>query len=398
MPKIHVEFNDTAVEINVKAGASLREAVTAVIDAPEIKAVLQSAVKDEYFEAYRNDGSVNDDWNMRAAKAFIQYGPEGLEEWIVEESDDNVDSNLHQAMSDITNKSDISDLVDAAIDGLKDARRNKASEIRAMFDEVLNDTITDMLRASDTSKPLDLISSRDDVLLSYVPGVSGLSTEDITTQAIDSVHGVETVLLDERLIPFFKLINLSKDDFLAYCKEELDLDLTGRLVADGVSSYRIEDDARRAELWKTASWTVDGDRPPLITPAEAIEVLENATYGGVPCLTVKVPLKWFVERDWSQGMTIEPASLMDGKKQRTVAGQIGIHNFVNGSGHTITNEKTVVIPAGERSEFVVSEKTGYGFDKTYGFVGWALRAGRFQDTPAAPEQKIDEESLPDMRV
>lgn len=233
MPKIHVEFNDTAVEIDVKAGASLREAVTAVIDAPEIKAVLQSAVKDEYFEAYRNDGSVNDDWNMRAAKAFIQYGPEGLEEWIVEESDDNVDSNLHQAMSDITNKSEISDLVDAAIDGLKDARRNKASEIRAMFDEVLNDTITDMLRESDTSKPLDLISSRDDVLLSYVPGVSGLSTEDITTQAIDGVHGPDTVMLDERLIPFFKLINLSKEDFLTYCKQERDLDLTGRLVNEG---------------------------------------------------------------------------------------------------------------------------------------------------------------------
>ncbi|AOG03342.1 hypothetical protein [Bosea sp. RAC05] len=395
MPKIHVEFNDTTVDIEVKAGASLREAVTAVIDAPEITAVLQSAVKDEYFEAYSNDGSVNDDWNMRAAKAFIDHGLEGLEEWITEESDDNVDGRLHQAISAINDKPEISELIDAAIDGLKDARRNKASDIRAMFDELIDDTLADMLRASDKSKPLDLISARDDVLLSYVPGVSGLSTEDIHTNAIDSVHSAETVLLDERLIPFFKLINLAKDDFIAYCREQHGIDLTGRLVADGVSSYRVEDDARRAELWKTASWTVDSDRPALITPAEAFEVLENATYGGVPCLTVKVPLRWFIERDWSLGMTIEPHSLAKGSM---VAGQIGIHNFVNGSGHTITNENTVIIPAGDRQEFVVSEKTGYGFDSAYGFVGWALKAGRFQDVPAAPEQKIEDESVPDMRV
>ena len=396
MPKITVEFNENKFEIQVKAGASLRDAVTSVIDAPEIAAILEKEAKDSFFEAYRQDGTDNQDWNERAAKAFIEGGKEGLEEWIVTDNDDRVDAEVYDAVEEIKQKSDIAELVDAIIDGVKDARRNKTSEIRLMVEELLNDTLTDLVHGSDDSKPLDMISPRDKVLLSYVPGISGLTAEDIMTQAIDRVQGPTTVLLNERLIRFFTLINLSKSDFLRYCREEQGVDLTDRIVPNGASEYRVKEDAERAKLWREASWDVVVGQPALVSPADAYEIIENATYGGVASLTVKVPLKWFVERDWTQGMTIEPQAIVDNKKTRMVAGQIGIHDFVWGSGHTITNDKTVVIPPCNRDEFVVTEKHGCGFDPGR-FVGWALTAGKFIDTPAlAPEQKIEDEAHPGM--
>ena len=95
-------------------------------------------------------------------------------------------------------------------------------------------------------------------------------------------------------------------------------------------------------------------------------------------------------------MTIEPQAIVDNKKTRMVAGQIGIHDFVWGSGHTITNSKAIVIPPCSRDEFVVTQQHGYGFDPDR-FVGWALAAGKFTDTPApSPEQKIEDEAHPGM--
>lgn len=214
------------------------------------------------------------------------------------------------------------------------------------------------------------------ILISYVPGLAGRSVEDCMTRHSDCVSSAETIYCTEPLQSFFSLVNVSKRDWLAWYKAEKDVQL------DEPYNDR-SDEVRRAASWKEASWPVRlPDEPcipppalwgaletePLLSLAEIYAVLDNATYESTPCLTIAVSEEALRRHDFSQPPIVTPVSWSDGGTIRSTAGFVGLHNFVNGSGHVETLSKPVAIPAGIE-DWIASEGTGEGFDSVYGMVG-----------------------------
>lgn len=230
-------------------------------------------------------------------------------------------------------------------------------------------------------RALDARTDGGRILISYVPGLAGRSVEDCMTRHSDCVSSAETIYCTEPLQAFLSLVNISKRDWLAWYKAEKDVQL------DEPYNDR-SDEIRRAASWKEASWPVHvPDEPcipppalwgaletePLLSLNEIYAILDNATYESTPCLTIAVSEEALRSHDFSQPAIIAPVTWNDSGTARTTAGFIGLHNFVNGSGHVETLTKPVAVPAGIEN-WIPSEATGYGFDSVYGMVGGFYQA------------------------
>lgn len=214
------------------------------------------------------------------------------------------------------------------------------------------------------------------ILISYVPGLGNLGVEDYMTTHSDCVSSAETIFCTEAVQAFFALVNVSKRDWLSWYKAEKDVQLDEPRNDD---FYEIP----RAKSWKDGNWPVTfPDEPcippaalwgaletiPILSPAEICTVLDNATYGGVPCLTISVSEDVLKRHDFSKPAIIEPVTWKDGGKERVTAGFIGIHDFVNGSGYIEQSTKSITIPAGI-DDWIAPESVGYGLDQVHGIVG-----------------------------
>lgn len=232
------------------------------------------------------------------------------------------------------------------------------------------------MRRSLIERAIDSRTAGGRILISSVPGLAGRSVEDCMTRHSDCVSSAETVYCTEPLQAFFGLVNVSKRDWLAWYKTEKDVQL------DEPYNDR-SDEIRRAASWKEASWPVRFPDEPCIPPSalwgaletepllslnEIYAILDNATYESTPCLTIAVSEETLRKHDFSQPAIVTPVTWNDSGTIRTTAGFVGLHNFVNGSGHVETLSRAVDIPAGIEN-WVASEATGYGFDSVYGMVG-----------------------------
>lgn len=230
-------------------------------------------------------------------------------------------------------------------------------------------------------RALDTRTDGGRILISYVPGLAGRSVEDCMTRHSDCVSSAETVYCTEPLQAFFSLVNVSKRDWLAWYKAQKDVQL------DEPYNDR-SDEVRRAASWTEASWPVNfPDEPcipppalwgaletePLLSLDEIYAILDNATYESTPCLTIAVTEEALRKHDFSQPAIVTPVTWKDSGTIRTTAGFVGLHNFVNGSGHVETLSKAVAVPAGVE-HWIAPEATGYGFDSVYGMVGGYYQA------------------------
>ncbi len=376
---------DIEAEIDIRKGASLSEAVSQALDNKAVRELIVQTVEKYARDVFDNDGEPSSDWLEKCAQAFILGGRDAVEDHIRAsfEHPSAVDHAAGEARGDST----IEELVDDLVDGLRGVRREKSSAIRDAIWARMDEVLEEELAAKDTSVPLDAIGKDDHVRLTYVPGMNGLSPEDVMIKAVDRVCSAETVILDERLIPLFVMANVDRDAFVDFVREDKGIDLTQAGFDESWSDYRRAEEEARAASWRDATWTTDPDKPELVSKEDLFLILGESSYGGVPSLTISVPLKQFIERDWSLPLVIEPATIRDSGKTRTVTGQLGLHDFVWGSGYTITNSSPITIPPDSLKDWCVSEKTGHGFDKVYDMVGWAYRAG-VKDGEPAPEAEL----------
>ncbi|BCB21920.1 hypothetical protein [Bosea sp. ANAM02] len=376
---------DIEAEIDIRKGASLSEAVSQALDNKAVRELIGQTVEKYARDVFDNDGEPSSDWLEKCAQAFILGGRDAVEDHIRAsfEHPSAVDHAAEEARGDPA----IEELVDDLVDGLRGVRREKSSAIRDAIWARMDEVLEEELAAKDTSVPLDAIGKNDHVRLTYVPGMNGLSPEDVMIKAVDRVCSAETVILDERLIPLFVMANVDRDAFVDFVREDKGIDLTQAGFDESWSDYRRAEEEARAASWRDATWTTDPDKPELVSKEDLFLILGESSYGGVPSLTISVPLKQFIERDWSLPLVIEPATIRDSGKMRTVAGQLGLHDFVWGSGYTITNSSPITIPPDSLKDWCVSEKTGHGFDKVYDMVGWAYRAG-VKDGEPAPEAEL----------
>ena len=376
---------DIEAEIDIRKGASLSEAVSQALDNKAVRELIGQTVEKYARDVFDNDGEPSSDWLEKCAQAFILGGRDAVEDHIRAsfEHPSAVDHAAGEARGDST----IEELVDDLVDGLRGVRREKSSAIRDAIWARMDEVLEEELAAKDTSVPLDAIGKDDHVRLTYVPGMNGLSPEDVMIKAVDRVCSAETVILDERLIPLFVMANVDRDAFVDFVREDKGIDLTQAGFDESWSDYRRAEEEARAASWRDATWTTDPDKPGLVSKEDLFLIPGESSYGGVPSPTISGPPKQVIERDRSPPLRIEPATIRDSGKTRTVAGQLGLHDFVWGSGYTITNSSPITIPPDSLKDWCVSEKTGHGFDKVYDMVGWAYRAG-VKDGEPAPEAEL----------
>ena len=230
-------------------------------------------------------------------------------------------------------------------DGPKDAC---VEAICAAFPEAdpeeIADAVADALRSSVCDELAELpspdwrraIPASARAEMSWIPGLAEAGSIDdlYVTHWNRSRPGVDTVVPDESFARFLRLINMSSDEFLATAIDLRDDDLRKGpdLPPSPNDSYDIRQRRAYAEIWRTFHVAKDLDRPALLSPKEVVDIVENASYGGVPVFVCRVPLKDFLSRD-----PAKPATFSGG-------GFVGLHDFLNGSGHIEQPRHPLTIP------------------------------------------------------
>jgi hypothetical protein len=257
------------------------------------------------------------------------------------------------------------------------------------FEEAIKEDALDALRDADETSPLEQLDRALDLGITYVAGLEGgLSIDDIrVTNAYDNVVGALTVKADENFASFLRFVNLSSDDYLAAVRDAYGVDLRTFGGGQGLSEMHSRLAADNAKAWQGFCVEADPSRPALVSAEQAIELLDNASYGGVPVAYAYVQPAAFV-RLWD-------AEDLDGKQvELTPSGSgkavlVGLWDYANGSGHTVDGKGPVRLPMDRRSWHVDGVR-GYGIDRSCGLANGHFRCSVAAVTvepdldPAAP--------------
>jgi len=150
----------------------------------------------------------------------------------------------------------------------------------------------------------------------------------------------------EALARFLRWINIGTDDLLAAVRESRPAEY-GTLVSH-LGAFHVERDT---------------SRPSLVSPTQAIEIMENAVHNCVPIYHCEVDLGALLDLDPNLPMAMATAK---GKIH------IGLHDVVNGCGYLDTYDGAVVIPE-DHLGFGWVGRWAWGVDKVYGLVKSVVR-------------------------
>jgi hypothetical protein len=250
----------------------------------------------------------------------------------------------------------------AAMTGLPGADLESAEN----FDAEFYDAATEALRGADKSVPLDQMKQALNVGVIYSPS---FVDQSLTIEEVDHYFGVPRP--DGGFKSFLQMVNLSASDYIEAVRKETDIDLRALKVSDNIEPGRARDLLDICASWRAFECPSDPSRPPLITAEQAIEIIENASYGGVPVTYGYLSPKALLDLPWGQeGAMVE----ISGDRGRLL---VGIHNFSNGSGHFVTTGKPSRLPLDHKFwQCDDGKHSKYGIDAVYG-----LSLSAFYATP-----------------
>lgn len=338
------------------------DALEALGSHPVFVAVLEADAAREFYERFdRHDASGDEAWATQVCGIFLREGVEAAEAFLSETAGQSTVDYYENVME---TKPDMPRLAKAMAKGLRAAFPDE--DVDAVLEaakETLRDRMCEALEAADKSTPFDGIPSTLRVIVGFMPGQENEypNVEDESIQGADRSIHPEYVETSRLLGSYLSFVNVPKDELLAAWRErENPVDPVNPSRHPGETQYGWERKLERAAEWADFDWPTDPSRPRLQTPEQILEVMENAGYCSVPVLAFRVPLKAFLTRDWDA-----PLELSAGARGRV--GEIGLHNFVHGGGHTRSNTEAVTLPPG-RGGFVATEETGYGYNSVYDIV------------------------------
>ncbi|MFC4236348.1 hypothetical protein ACFOY8_14175 [Thalassospira xianhensis] len=231
-----------------------------------------------------------------------------------------------------------------------------------VLDEIMQEKFAEALAEADDSSPLDLIRSRDEVEICYIPEGGKYAIDDIQTSYTSVCSSSVDVRPDENFARVLAFFGWTAEEFKAAVKEATGDDLAAQpLIEDfedgdqRFADYRFRQATELAEMWKNLE--TNNVRPvKLLNYDKLTEVLDNATYGGVPVFACRIKVEQLIKHDWSKDMRI------------TGGGEVGLHDFCNGSGHIVDWAGTEFILPPVPGDWRVTEGNSYGIDGVYGIV------------------------------
>jgi hypothetical protein len=190
---------------------------------------------------------------------------------------------------------------------------------------------------------------REIAILPCLP--AGLSVEDEYLTPTAPSFGLEFAQPNAALARTLAFLNISKHCFLDLVKSQRGIDLlSSKPQGTGTGPWRHRPEY--AADWRAFEVAHDYARPQLLTDDQFIEIMDNASYGGV------LAIAGYVDADFAvpDGMT---AVAVTGKFQ------LGIVDYIWGSGHTVTFDGSLTV---DLTQGQIGDAPGYSYDGVCDFV------------------------------
>lgn len=382
-----------------------------IVGSDGVEKVLESIGDDQYFTHFEYDQYGLDGSTCRKlAAAYVEGGLDGLHEKF---DTYTLERSPYEYYENVGAKQDVSSFIDEIIEQLKEQLEEKGvtavlsgidddESLKEELQDSFKESVIEYMRQSDESDFTDAISPHDKVEVSFIPGYADLAVDDLFTAHHDNCFDPTTAYPDGNLMRILSFLNIAPSEFVKDVKEAYEIDLTEPQIEESYSEYRIKDEEQKAHLWRAilgveagrndevASLQLNGDyeirrwndtvdafkdkkdydRPRVFERDGLITVMANASYGGVGAWVARLPLK----------------DLLDGKFDEPFlarGGQVGIHDYINGSGYIEGPENPVLIDLSQGAFRAGRDERKDEVDDVYGFVASAL------------EPKIEEYKKPD---
>ena len=384
------EIDGEIINLDIFKADSHHSIASKFISHTAVKEKLTKIANDFYYAAYPDpdQGGASDTLINKIAGAYLEGGIDKVQEVIFDEE-------LFQSTSDTIFYSGNSNFSDDISTNFYEAYLQKfgltdsqeLSHLRNLIDDYVRDEVVQLMEDGDTSVFTDLFSSHDTIRLSYIEGRGQYGCiDDISTHHNDVCSESTTILADINTMLLFKLLNVSPLKFVDYMREERNVDLLNPEISDSLTetskkSYRenaqawrficaidggeyIEDnfdypywlssDDEQVTLASLVRQTHDDTRKPVVSMKDLVTILDNSSYGGVGTLYFRVNVKSLLKGE------LDNQFLAKG-------GQIGLHDFINGSGYLsdVTNEVLIDPSSGS---ITTDDSFGYAPESVYGFV------------------------------
>ena len=207
---------------------------------------------------------------------------------------------------------------------------------------------------------------------------AGLSVEDSYLEKTSPCFDLQFVRPNDALARTLSFLNVSKRHYLdlVIARRGINL-LSSKPQGEGTGAFRYR--GEYAAAWRALKVAHDPKQPALLTDDQLVEVMENASYGG------QLAIAGYVPRDFCLPRATRAVRL-------TGRFQIGIIDYIWGSGHTVTFDGSLIVDLGEGQ---IGDAPGYAYDSGCDFVvsylrfdtgvpADLLRGRRFEAVPAAP--------------
>lgn len=392
--------DETEVEVLLRTGVSVLENMNDILESTEVKAAIEKAAKAAYPALHYRHGNdvISSQSAGKVVQAFLESGEIASAEEVVEGWADEYEyyagvRRENFATDDAEEKwglflTSAADAIGRAFD-----KQVFADELEETFEQA----VYEALREADDTAPLDQMRHALPIGLVHIAGYGGeLGVEDLAMRpAFGAEVSASTVRPDEAFRTFLEFVNMGSDEFRDAVLAGHGVDLWGLPVPADASDLRREDIHRVSADWRSFEVSADPSRRALVTPEQVVELLDNASYGGVPVAYAYVSPKDVLDLPWSD--EAEGASALKLEPERS-GGRvfIGIHDFLNGSGHSVDVPGPVTLPLDHRCWHVDGERFGRcGIDSVYGLAKGVFRC-RLEAVQMAPAPEADAPSGPIM--
>lgn len=180
---------------------------------------------------------------------------------------------------------------------------------------------------------------------------AGLSVEDFYLEKTSPCFDLQFVRPNDALARTLSFLNVSKRQYLdlVVARRGINL-LSSKPQGEGTGAFRYR--GEYAAAWRALKVAHDAKQPALLTDDQLVEVMENASYGG------QLAIAGYVASDFCLPRAMRAVRL-------TGRFQLGIIDYIWGSGHTVTFDGSLTVDLGEGQ---IGDAPGYAYDSCCEFV------------------------------
>ncbi len=211
---------------------------------------------------------------------------------------------------------------------------------------------------------LETLSPHTRLRLAYIPEIpEGWSPTEFESQHIDVTSGIDNMVPDDPFVALFNLVGYSLKNWRTHCLNQYGVDVANRQPSPYCSARTAaENRSNWAKALKEPENLITRNSG-AVSYSELYHAVENASYGGTPCVIFETDLFTLLSQDFDLDSQITPASSLSQGR----GGLVGWHNWNNGSGHLSLLANPLLLPA-NKSAWHYADFHEHGPSDIYGFL------------------------------